>query len=243
VAHVTLPNLDLLSFRGASAYLEGLLARISAPLLNTLEVLFFNQLTFTIPRLSQFMQTSEDLTFDAVEIAFDRDFVDLKVDPYREGWKQPLRLRIMCRHLDWQVASAVQILHTLSPVLSDVGRVTLSHAQHNRSSEWHNEVDYAQWRDLLRPFIGVKTLRVHNELVGGVAHSLRSEDGETPLELLPNLEELTHTRGDIGDSFTAFISERKEAGHPVRLERVFDGDESSITGNVAASGQSDGIVL
>jgi hypothetical protein len=217
MTHVTLPNLRFISFRGVSAYLEGLLAQISAPLLFTLEVFFFNQLTFTIPQLLQFMQTSENLTFNAIELAFDRDFVDLKGDPHRRGWELPLRLRIMCRHLDWQVASAAPILTTLSPVLSVVEKVTLSNAKQGRSPGWH-EVDRTQWRDLLRPFTNVKVLHLENELVGGLSHSLPSRDGEMPMEILPNLEELTFSGGDIGGAFTVFINERKAAGRLVRLE-------------------------
>jgi hypothetical protein len=221
MTHVTLPHLRVFSFQGVSAYLEGLLSWIDAPSLRTLEILFSNQLIFDVPRLFHFMGTSENLTFNALELAFDMYFVDLKADPLWDGWRNPLRLRIMCRHLDWQVASVVQILDSFSPILSAVEKLTLSHVEHNRSSEWHNDVDRTQWHDLLKPFEGVKTLQVPKELVGGLAHSLRSENKESSPGLLPNLEVLRFFGGSrIGDAFVPFIDERKAVGHTVHLAGV-----------------------
>jgi hypothetical protein len=209
--HVTLPNLHRFEYFGVSAYLEGLLARISTPSLRYLNAFFFNQLTFTVPHLLQLLQTSENLLFNSVELAFN-------VYSVRMRMSSTLSLEIICRHLDWQVASAALILGTLSPVLSAVEELKLSHWEHIRSSEWHNEVDRTQWCELLRPFSGVKTLHVDEELVGDLSRSLRSEDGEMPLDLLPNLLELESFGGrHAEDAFALFIDERQTAGHPVRL--------------------------
>jgi hypothetical protein len=219
LTHITLPNLRVFSFRGVSAYLEGLLARISTPILSVLVVLFFNQLTFTVPWLFQTIQTSQNLRFNAVRLAFCSDFADLIVDPHSRQWDRPLHLRIMCRPFDWQVASAMQILATLSPVLSVVEVLTLSHEENSRSSETHNEIDRTQWRELLRSFSNVKVLHLENEIVEALSHSLRSDDGEMTLELLPNLEELSYSGGhDVSGAFTSFINERQAAGHTVRLD-------------------------
>jgi hypothetical protein len=47
--------------------------------------------------------------------------------------------------------------------------------------------------------------------LSGDSRSLHWEDGEMPLELLPNLEELSYSGGH-GGAFTPFINERKAAG-------------------------------
>jgi hypothetical protein len=115
----------------------------------------------------------------------------------------------------------VQIFGTLSPVLSVAEKVTFSYEEHNRSSEWHNNVDRRQWRDLLRPFTNAKTIHVHGDLVTKIFHSLPSDDGEPPLELLPNLEEVGYSGGkDARDAFTAFLNEQQVSGHPVILRLV-----------------------
>ena len=127
----------------------------------------------------------------------------------------------MCRHLNWQVSSAAQILNTLQSVLSVVEKLTLIYYEHDQSSEWHNEVDRTQWHQLLRPFTNLKVLRVQNELIGKVAPSLQAEDGEPPLELLPNLKEVEYSGGDdVRVAFIPFIDERQVAGHPVNLTVV-----------------------
>jgi hypothetical protein len=218
---ITLPNLRSFFFNGVSAYLEGLLAQISAPVLNTLQIQLFSQLTFTVPRLLQFMDdTSATFNFSTLHLAFNNDSV-LLAAPYVGQSYQPFWLRIVCRHLDWQVSSAAQILTSLQPLLSAVERLTLSHEEHSQLSEWHNEVDHTQWRQLLRPFSNLNTFCVQNELVERIADSLQTNSGEPPLELLPTLKELGYTGGDDArDAFTPFMDERQVAGHPVNLTMI-----------------------
>jgi hypothetical protein len=102
-----------------------------------LHVYFVHQLTFTIPRLLQSIQTSENLIFDAFELFFGTNFVCLMADPHQKVWERPLYLQINCKHLDWQVASAIQILATLSPAISLVEKLSIRHKDHHQSSEWH----------------------------------------------------------------------------------------------------------
>jgi hypothetical protein len=68
--HITLPNLRHFGFRGVSAYLEAALCQITTPHLKTLHIRLFNQLTFSIPHLPQFMNTLESLRFENAEIMF-----------------------------------------------------------------------------------------------------------------------------------------------------------------------------
>jgi hypothetical protein len=214
---VALPNLRVFYFRGVSDYSEALLARISAPVLNSLEVHFFDRPAFAIPHLLRFTLSSESLNFNAFVLGFFEDFVYFTVDPHRPLPKRLLYFQIMRSHLDQQVAAAVQILGALSPALSAVEKLTLSYTISHRSSERHNDISRIQWREVLRPFSGVKTLHVKNELVGEISRSLRSGDWEPPLELLPNLVELSYSGGDVGDAFMPFINERQAMGHPVHL--------------------------
>jgi hypothetical protein len=214
-----LPNLRIFVLHGTARYLEGLVSRISAPSLSILRVYLFNQLSFTFPHLLQFVQTSENLTLSAVQLTFTAHSVFLHAVPWK--WDSHLKLEIVCRHLDWQVASAVRLSDTLSPVLSVVEQVAFSYEEHNQSSEWHNDVDRRQWRELLRPFANAKTIHVQDGLVSQIFRSLPSDDGEPPLELLPNLEEVGYSgESHARDAFTTFLNERQVAGHPVSLRLV-----------------------
>jgi hypothetical protein len=223
MTHATLPKLRVFGFRGISAYVDGLFAHISSSVLVTLEVYFIRPVPFPVPRLLQVIQTSKDLICNSIELIFEWHSLALLSDPHQaHWWIKPLCLRTLSRYRDQQVASTVQILRTLLPVFSAVEELALSHEKCDQSSEWHDEVNRTQWRELLRPFNNVKTLRVQIELIGGLSRSLRSEGGEMSLELLPNLLEPQYSGGSsVDDAFTQFINERQTAGHPVRLTSGF----------------------
>ena len=217
--HITLPNLRFFGFRGVSAYLEAVVCRITAPRLRKLQIRLFNQLTFSVPRLVQFMNTTEDLMFDGAVIIFMDKYIDLRMF-FSEADMYVLAVLVDCRHFDWQVSSVAQISNALSQVFSMVEHLTLEHEVHSRSSEEHNDVDRVEWRKLFRSFSNVKTLRVEDGLVEELSHCLRLEDGEPLLELLPELQELTYIgSGDTGDGFTSFVDACRDADRPVTLVR------------------------
>jgi hypothetical protein len=215
--HITLPNLLFLSFRGVSAYLEAVVCRITTPRLERLEIRLFNQLTVSVPRLLQFMNTAESLRFGNAEITFqDKEILVLMSFPGADTFA--FGVAVNCWHLDWQVSSVAQISNALSQVFSVVEDLTLGHEVHSQSSEEHNDVDRIEWRNLLRSFSNVKILRIEDGLVEELSRCLRLEDGELPLELLPGLQELEYFGSrDAGNAFTSFIDARQNAGRPVTL--------------------------
>jgi hypothetical protein len=216
---VILPNLHWFWFRGVSTYLEALVRRITAPRLEKLQIDFFNQLTFSVPRLLQFMNTAENLRFDRVEFGFYAERVFVLVYP-RGAEKYALLINVFCWDIDWQVSSIAQIFNSLIQVFSSVEHLALKHVEHSRSSEEHNEVDRIEWRKLLGSFSNVKTLRIDKGLVGELSRCLQLEGGELPLGLLPELQELTYTgSGNTSDGFTSFTDARQNAGRPVTLDR------------------------
>jgi hypothetical protein len=219
--HVTLPNLCTLFFVGVSAYLERVLAQISAPLLDTLQIWLFSQLSFTVPSLFRFIKT-DDFSFRFPQLIFHAEHVELTAEPW-EGDRDrvtPLNVVISCRHIDWQVSAVAQI-PTHSPVLSVVDGLALLYEEHIPSSEPHNEIDRTQWHNLLRPFSGIKALHVAGKLITNLAHSLQIGDGDSLPELFPELKELIYYKdGDPSDSFTSFIDARGAAGWPVNLIQV-----------------------
>jgi hypothetical protein len=110
------------------------------------------------------------------------------------------------------------IFNAPSQVFSAVEHLTLAHEFHSGSYGEHNEVDPTEWRKLLKSFSNVKTLRIEDGLVGELSRCLQLDDGEHPLELLPELQELTHSKSDnVKDAFTSSVDVRQNAGHPVTL--------------------------
>jgi hypothetical protein len=237
--HISLTNLRIFCFRGVSAYLETVVCRITAPRLERLQILLFQQLTFSVPLLPQFMNTTENLRFDNAEIMFKSKEIDVLMF-FRKADKYAFGVIVDCWHLDWQVSSAAQICNALSQVFSAVESLTLVHEVHSQSSEEHNDVDRIDWRNLLRSFINVKTLRVDDGLIEELSRCLRLEDGELPLELLPELQELTcFGSRDTGDALTSFIDSRQNAGRPVTLVRHGPSPSPLFSGPPAITSPSD----
>jgi hypothetical protein len=219
--HLTLPHLRTFAFQAVSAYSEAVLSRITAPRLDDFQICYLKQLMFSVPELLQFMERTENFRFNSAEFNFYSERVYMKVDPPETNMPiDAFSINVDCCHLDWQVSSVAQIFNVLSQLFSAVEHLTLSYEAHNQSSEEHNEVDRTEWHKLLRSFTNVKTLRIDDGLVGELSRCLPLEDGEHPLELLPELQELTYSgSGNANNPFTSFIDARKNAGRPVALKK------------------------
>jgi hypothetical protein len=81
------------------------------------------------------------------------------------------------------------------------------------SSEWNNEADREQWRELLGSFGNMKTLRMSHGLVEQLFRALQPAEGESLTELLPELQGLSYsTKGSSHSAFTSFIDTLQKAG-------------------------------
>jgi hypothetical protein len=134
---IALPHLRMLVYGGGSAYLEGILARLDAPNLRTLNIKLFNQLTFSLPSLYKSMRTIDAFAFHSIALHFYENFVTLIIDPLDElaggpngsgpggGGTQPLHVQVSGKALDWQVFSISQICSALAPLLAQTESLTL----------------------------------------------------------------------------------------------------------------------
>jgi hypothetical protein len=165
------------------------------------------------------MGRTKTLRFDRAKFHFYSKQVYVEVNPPETNMPvDAFSIIVDCWHLDWQVSSVAQIFNALSQIFSAVEHLTLAHKVHSLSSEEHNEVDRTEWRKLLKSFSNVKTLLIDGGLVGELSRCLRLENGEHPLELLPELQELRYSgSGNSNDAFTSFIDARQNAGRPVTL--------------------------
>ena len=219
--HVTLLNLRMFAFQADSAYSEVVLSGITASRLECFEICYPEQLTSSVPQLLRFMGRIENINirFDRARLHFKSEEVFVPVNPPEKNMREDVfTIFVDCWDLDRQVSSLAQIFNALSPIFSAVEDLTLVHEVHNRSSEEHNEVDRTEWRKLLRSLSKVKTLHVPPGLVGELSRCLRLDDGEDPLELLPELQELIYPgSGNADDAFTPFIDARRDVGRPITL--------------------------
>ena len=67
----------------------------------------------------------------------------------------------------------------------------------------------------------MKKLLVCGDIATGLSRSLQIDDGESAMELLPELEGLSYyASGERGDAFISFTDARRNVGHPVTLVRL-----------------------
>ena len=162
----------------------------------------------------------ENLRFSRATLTFGRCFWML-LYPDVVGTMGLLSMEVSGVPLDWQVASAAQIINSLRTLFSSVENLILEYTYTNSHLSplgWTNEVNLSQWRELLRSFNNLKVLRVPRDFIRALSRSLASMGGEFPVELLPELKELSSSgSGDDGDAFTSFVVSRQNTGHTVSL--------------------------
>ena len=215
-----LPALSLLDFRGVSEYLEDLVAQIDAPVLEEVRTVFFHQLVFDAPQLLQFFNRTKVLEkSNRADVLLDGDFA--RVSLYFQDQtveRRTLVLSIKSGASDWQIWSLAQVCSSFLPPLSDLECLYVREG--SLRPQWDDEMENAQWLDLLRPFSAAKNLYLHKELVPRVGRALQELSGEA-VELLPDVKNIftlgSLTSGTVREAFGEFISERELSGRPVAV--------------------------
>jgi hypothetical protein len=215
VTRVTLPNLRWLGFRGTSAYLVVLLPWVTIPLLEKIQVYFFNRMIYSIPHLQQLMSTARNLRLKAATFEFGQECLFVTAYPHEGSRMFTLDMALGGRHLDWHVVSAAQVFCALREVFSEVEGLTLGYDRIGISSQWNTEADRTHWRELLGSFGNVKALHVDSWFIDPLSRALQPGEGESFMDLLPELQELSYS--DYYNAFTEFIDARQKAGRPVTL--------------------------
>jgi hypothetical protein len=210
-----------LTFTGVSEYLEGLVTRIDAPLLDNLEVTFFHQLIFDTPQLAQFISRTPKLkAYDEARVIFSDSHATIALSG---GDNVRLELAISCRRSDWQLSSLAQAC--TSPFL----QALLSVLEHlyvfedvSRRPHWQDDLENHQWLELFHAFTTAKHLYLSPEFVPRIAPTLQELVGERVTEVLPNvqsifLEDLEES--GVPEAMRQFIAARKLASRPIAISR------------------------
>ena len=222
----TLRCLERLWFTGYSTYLEGILARIIAPVLSKFEVYFFDQRSSdTLPNLSRFLDATTELSFRVALINFKISHAVIEssdIGPERRSMgdnksdKLPFCLSAWVEPFSWHIASASQICSAIGPVFSVTEELIFG--DYHKYDIIGGAANYTSWPTILRQFSNIKILKVPKRLVKELSLSLETDD-EGDLALLPKLQQIV-VYGDVGHDFDGFIDSRRIAGRPVSLVRI-----------------------
>jgi hypothetical protein len=210
-ARIELPALKQLVYRGFSAYLESVLARIRTPVIQDIDITFFNQLTLRIPGICTFVRDLEPFqpTTARIDFAQTSAHIVLTVPSMALQSSEPqsqspdISLSVSCARLDFQLSAMTQICSGLSGaglaranLVLPVEELMLGFYQGELSEDWRggeDGVDSSLWRTFLTPFRQTRTLRVHVALAADLEHALRppqpQQDGLAPVGEALGLEQ------------------------------------------------------
>ena len=207
-----LPALIHFEFKGVSEYLEDLIARVDAPLLNELDIIFFHQLIFDTPQLTQFIsRTPKFKACDDARVQFS----DLGV--WVSTIDEALILRISCRQSDWQLSSLAQVCGSI--FIPGIEHLYIEGRTYH-SLSWQDDIETGQWLELLHRLTAVKDLRMSRDLTVRIAPTLQELIGGRATEVLPVLQTVSiqgTLPSGVQETIDKFVAARELAGHPIAV--------------------------
>jgi hypothetical protein len=218
---ILLPILNTLRLRGFGKYMDDLVARIDAPLLDNVDITFFRQ--FNTPQVTQFISRTPKLMAhgDEARVVFCPNMGGGVWDIWVSLLRAKLRLGASCRPSNL-VSSLAQICRWSFPrdLISAVEHLYIFPYQYVPDD---TGLDVSPWLDLLHPFTAVKSLYVSEEFVPHLASTLQEIVGERVTEVLPALKSLflegTLPPGPILKAIGQFVVARHLSGHPIAVFR------------------------
>jgi hypothetical protein len=212
-----LPALTYFEFQGACRYSEDLMARIDAPLLDTIYITF-RQSTFNIPELAKFMRrTARFQAFNEAHVNFDYEGVLVQSLPLTQ-LNEISRLRIICEDIDWDPSSLAQILISLFPSIYIVEYLYIYGTGY---MEWADNIESMQWLEIFHPFTAVKKLYISHEFAEYIAPALQELVRDRATDVLPALEHLFSENLKISDLFQRqLLGHSVAVSHWVRLDGI-----------------------
>ena len=216
-----LPVLQYFWFKGDSEYLEYLVARIEAPRLRLLEILFFNDIVFDTPQLTRFISHTPTLeAFNKARVSLGDITASIELTSAYD-LNASFKVSIYCRELDWQLSFLEQVCTSSLPPLSTLEDLYMR--GHPWPQDWKDIIDYTQWLELLHSFTTVKNLYLSKELAPCVVPALQDLVGGRTTEVFPNLQNIfvkeLEESGPVQEGIRKFVSARRVSSHPITVSR------------------------
>ena len=213
-----LPALIRFSFKGVSEYLEELVARIDTPQLRQLWTKFFKDIRFDIPKLIQFITLTLDTPKDA-RVVFDTYTAWITFQRLTPPFSD-VRIEISCRVPNWQLSSLGQICTSLLPLLSTTENLYV-YEYLNKQIVWEDDIENAEWLEILLPFTAVKDLYLSKQFAPRIAPALQELAWGSTAEVLPSMENIFlegfQSSEQIHEGIRQFISARQLTNRPVTI--------------------------
>ena len=214
-----LPALTKLTFIGFREYLEDLLTRIDAPLLNILDISFHHQLIFDTPQLVQFLSRTPMLkVYDEARVTFSASCAEMAL------WRvNPGLLKIFCRQSDGQLTPLALVCTSSIPqaLIHTVKHLYMLYQVYWRPPHREETLVNNRWLEFFLPFTTVKNLYLSREFIPLIVPTLQEIIGERVTEVLPNLESIfledLDEPGLVPEAMRQSIAARQLSGRPIAI--------------------------
>jgi hypothetical protein len=214
-----LPALTVFSFKGVNEYLEDLLARIDAPRLHRLWIVFFNDIFFDTQELIHFIgRTRAFKPPNEVHVAFSSS-ARFQLQSQASNLLM-VKVDVSCRKPNWQLSALAQICTSFSPHLSAAESLYIN-LYSSPKLDWKDGIENTEWLEILFPFTAVKNLYLSKEFGPRIAPALQelTEGGMTAV--LPTLQNLFlegfQPSESVEEGIGRFISGRQLTDHPITI--------------------------
>ena len=227
-----LPRLTKVIFKGASEYLEEILARVDAPRLEELHITFFDQIISDsdLPQLFQFIGRRPTLRApEKGYIAFTVYAIVVKFSSQTSDF-DPLIVEIPSTESEeWPLSSLAQLCTSSFPPVSTLEDLYIFEGRMD-PPRWQNNVENALWQEILHSFAAVKNLYLYKESVPRIAAVLQEPVGGRATEVFPTLENIFleeyQLSGPLHEGIEKVVAARRLTNHPVAVSH-WDKDRKS----------------
>ena len=219
---LAVPALTYFKYRGASKYLEGLVARIDAPRVADINITLVREHTMDASQLGRFIERTEMwITLSQADVQSSVDAISVCLS--KPGAPSQLKLEVSCEQLNWQLSSMTQICNHVSPLRF---RVKILRINLTQPANWMVGMDNEQWPELIRAFNSAEDLRVDGVPwhVTDILYALRPADGvpTTNADVLPSLRNVRVGNsmamdGPSWDAVQSLMTSRWLSGRPVQV--------------------------
>ena len=222
-----LPILTRFLFKGVAEYLEDLVARIDAPRLNSLRTIFFNDLAFNTPQFMQFIsRTPMPRLLEKAKITFQFGGAGLNFSS-RTSDDGEIKVKTLCKGLDWQLSSLEQVHSSCLPPLSMLEDLYIY--DHPKSKPgWKDDIENRLWLQLLHPFTTVKNVYLSEQIALRIGPALQDLAEGRTTEMLPALQNLflegLESSGPVQEGIGTFVTARQVASHPITVSSWANSD-------------------
>ena len=163
--------------------------------------------------------------YDYAHLAFYGFEAHVGLESHEQPHYRMIKVSILCQVPDWQLSSLAQICNLSLHLLLTIENLYIDERL-DSPSDWKDDIENAEWLDLLLPFTAVKNLYLSKKIATHLAPALKELTGGRTTEVLPALQNVLLEGFDpsepVQEGIAQFISARQLANHTIGVS-LWDG--------------------